>query len=82
VHESVSEEAKAQSPMERKLTPSTLKEETHPWVQVPTYKQTLDLSFDNTRVLRRSNSFDGSHFIIRVGGLATKLPFMSSLEVS
>ncbi|KAG0563037.1 hypothetical protein M758_9G189500 [Ceratodon purpureus] len=81
VQECVSEEAQAQSPRERKLTSSALKEETHPWVQVPTYKQTLDISFDNTRILRRSNSFDRSHFTILVGGLATKLPFMSSLEV-
>lgn len=83
VQENVPEEvARAQSPRERKLTPtSPWKEGNHPWVQVPTYKQTLDPSFDNTKVLRRSNSFDGSHFIIQVGGLATKLPFMSSLEV-
>lgn len=81
VQESVPEVAEALSPRERKLTPNVFKEGHHPWVQVPTYKQTLDPNFDSTNVLRRSNSFDGSHFIIQVGGLETKLPFMSSLEV-
>lgn len=91
----VAEEASAavaeppQSPRERKLLPNPWKEEVHPWVQVPTVieKQTqtttLDYpNFDNCpKLLRRSNSFDGSHFLIHIGGLATKLPFMSCLEV-
>nr|XP_024381145.1 ankyrin repeat domain-containing protein 35-like isoform X1 [Physcomitrium patens] len=79
--ESVPEVAQSISPRERKPIPSEPKEENLAWLQVPTYMQTLDLNFDNPRPLKRFNSFDGSHFIIQVGGLATKLPFMSSLEV-
>lgn len=67
------------SPRERR-SQSLAKEDSTVWVQVPEFKQKWDKSFDNVS-LQRSNSFDGSHFIVLVGGMSMKLPFMSSLEV-
>jgi hypothetical protein len=50
------------------------------WVQVPTFKQKFDILSSDVG-LKTSNSFDTAHFLVMIGGLSEKLPFMSSLEV-
>jgi hypothetical protein len=51
------------------------------WVQVPTtiFRQNFDIGSNID--LKTSSSFDSAHFLVMVGGLSTRLPFMSSLEV-
>ncbi len=51
------------------------------WVQVPTtiFRQNFDIG--SNIGLKTSSSFDSAHFLVMVGGLSTRLPFMSSLEV-
>ncbi|CAK9201375.1 unnamed protein product [Sphagnum troendelagicum] len=70
------------SPQERK-SPKLLHkgEDAEPvWVQVPTFKQKFDILSSDVG-LKTSNSFDTAHFLVMIGGLSEKLPFMSSLEV-
>jgi hypothetical protein len=70
------------SPQERKSSKLLHKgEDAEPvWVQVPTFKQKFDILSSDVG-LKTSNSFDTAHFLVMIGGLSEKLPFMSSLEV-
>ncbi len=73
------------TPQDRK-SPNLLhnEEEVHKeqvWVQVPTTISRQNFDIGSNIGLKTSSSFDSAHFLVMVGGLSTRLPFMSSLEV-
>jgi hypothetical protein len=73
------------TPQDRK-SPNLLhnEEEVHKeqvWVQVPTTISRQNFDIGSNIGLKTSSSFDRAHFLVMVGGLSTRLPFMSSLEV-